>query len=163
NSADTVPWSGLSDIPSAFTPSAHTHTASEMTDFGAEADARISAAIGVSVQEFDADTAKTDVAQTFSALQACGVEILVDGPTITPTGTRNLNRVTLGGNRTMANPSNITAGATYVFKITQDGTGSRTMLWGSAYDFPGGVAPTLTSNAAGIDIVSGISFDGTSI
>jgi hypothetical protein len=42
--ADIAPWSGLTGVPSTFTPSSHTHTASEVTDFSAAADARIAAA-----------------------------------------------------------------------------------------------------------------------
>lgn len=163
DAADVAPWAGLTGVPATFAPGAHSHTASEVTDFNTSADARISAAVSVSVQAYDADTAKTDVAQTFSALQACSVETLVDGAIITPTGTQNAHQVTIGGNRTMAAPSSITAGATYVFKIVQDGTGSRTLAWASAYNWPGGTAPTLTTDAAGIDIVSGFSFDGASI
>lgn len=163
DAADAAPWIGLTGVPATFAPDAHSHIASEVSDFNISADARISAAVGVSVQAFDADTAKTDVAQTFSALQACSVETLVDGAIITPTGTRNAHQVTIGGNRTMAAPASITAGATYVFKIVQDGTGSRTLAWASAYNWPGGTAPILTTDAAGIDIVSGFSFDGVSI
>lgn len=163
DSADVAPWSGLTGVPATFAPSAHSHTASNVIDFSAAADARISDAIGASVQAYDVDTAKTDIAQTFTALQASSVESLVDGATITPTGTKHLNQVTLGGNRTMANPTSITAGATYLFKIIQDGTGSRTLAWGAAYEFPGGTPPTLTTDGNGVDVISGVSFDGTTI
>lgn len=163
NNADAAPWSGLTGIPATFAPSSHSHTATDVTDFSMAADTRISAAIGVSVQAFDADTAKTDVAQTFTALQTCSVETLADGTTITPSGTKHLNQVVLGGNRTMANPANISPGGTYLFKIGQDGTGSRTLAWGDAYDFPGGTAPVLSTGANDIDVFSGVSFDGTSI
>jgi hypothetical protein len=163
DAADAAPWAGITGKPATFTPAAHSHTASDVTDFNTAADARISAAIGSAVQAYDADTAKTDVAQTFSALQASSVETLSDGATITPTGTKNLNQVTLGGNRTMANPTAITAGATYLFKIIQDATGSRTLAWGAAYKFPGGTPPALTTDANGVDVFSGVSFDGTTI
>ncbi|WP_306257762.1 phage tail fiber protein [Pararhizobium sp. IMCC21322] len=163
DAADVAPWAGLTGVPATFTPSVHTHIASDLTDFNTSSDARISAAVNVSVQAYDADTAKTDVAQTFSALQASSIETLSDGATITPTGTKNAHQITLGGNRTMAAPAIITAGATYLFKIIQDGTGSRTLAWDSAYDWPGGTAPTLTATATGIDVISGFSFDGVSI
>lgn len=140
-----------------------TQTASTISDFNSAADARITAATGVSVQAYDADTAKTDVAQSFTALQSSSVETMTDGATITPTGDKNAMQVTLGGNRTIANMTTITAGAAYVFKIIQDATGSRTVSWGSAYDFPGGTAPTLSTAANAVDVISGFSFDGTSI
>jgi len=161
--ADGAPWAGLTGVPATFAPSSHSHSASELTDFSAAADARISDAIGASVQAYDVDTAKTDIAQTFTALQACSVETLTDAATITPTGTRNLHQVTLGGNRVLANPTSITSGATYLFKIAQDGTGSRTLAWGSAYEFPGGTTPTLSTGANDLDVFSGVSFDGTTI
>ena len=59
--------------------------------------------------------------------------------------------VTLGGNRTLDNPSNITVGQSGSIFIVQDGTGSRTLSFGSAFDFAGGTAPTLTTDANAVD------------
>ena len=59
--------------------------------------------------------------------------------------------VTLGGNRTLANPSNQVAGQTGSIFVTQDGTGSRTLSYGANWDFPAGTAPTLTTTASAID------------
>ena len=59
--------------------------------------------------------------------------------------------VTLGGNRTLDNPSNVTVGQSGSIFIVQDGTGSRTLSFGSAYDFAGGTAPTLTTTASAVD------------
>ena len=57
---------------------------------------------------------------------------LTDGATITPDfDTGNIFTVTLGGNRTMANPSNLVAGQSGSIFIVQDGTGSRTLTYGS--------------------------------
>lgn len=41
--ADVAPWSGLTGVPSTFTPSAHTHTASEVTDFVTAVNTQIAA------------------------------------------------------------------------------------------------------------------------
>ena len=54
----------------------------------------------------------------------------------------------------MANPTNIVAGQSGVFIITQDGTGSRTLAYGSYYKFPGGTAPTLTTTASAVDVIA---------
>nr|WP_306267603.1 phage tail fiber protein [Pararhizobium sp. IMCC3301] len=140
-----------------------TQAASTVSDFSTAADARITTAVGVSVQAYDADTAKTDIAQTYSALQSSSVETLTDGVTITPTGTKNAMQVTLGGNRTIANMTTITAGAAYLFELKQDATGGRTAAWGTAYQFAGGTAPTLSTAANAVDVISGFSFDGTTI
>ncbi len=109
-------------------------------------------AIGTSVQGYDVDTAKTDVAQIFTAAQRGTISALTDGATITPDfAVANNFSVTLGGNRTLANPSNLTAGQSGCIWITQDATGSRTLAYGSSWDFAGGTAPTLTTTASARD------------
>lgn len=61
--------------------------------------------------------------------------------------------VTLGGNRTLGNPTNLTAGQSGVIFLTQDGTGSRTLAYSSFWDFPNAVAPVLTTTANAVDIL----------
>ena len=118
--------------------------------------------IGSTIQAFDADTAKTDTAQTFTAAQRGTIGTLTDGATITPDfATANNFTVTLAGNRTIANPTNLTAGQSGSIFIVQDGTGSRTAAWGSYWDFAGGTAPTLTT--AGVDRVDYVVRSSTSI
>ena len=120
--------------------------------------------IGSAVQAFDADTAKTDVAQTFTAAQRGTISTLTDGATITPDfATANNFTVTLGGNRTIANPTNLTAGQSGSIFIVQDGTGSRTGAWGSYWDFAAGAAPTLTTDANAVDRVDYVVRSSTSI
>ena len=112
-------------------------------------------AINTDVQAYDADTAKTDVAQSFTAAQRGSVSALTDGSTITPDfALANNFSVTLGGNRTLANPTNLVAGQSGVIKLTQDGTGSRTLAFGSYWDFAAGAAPTLTTTANAVDILA---------
>jgi len=120
--------------------------------------------IGTDVQAYDADTAKTDVAQSFTAAQRGAISALTDGATITPDfAVANNFSVTLGGNRTLANPSNITAGQSGSIFITQDGTGSRTLAYGTNYDFAGGTAPTLSTTAAAVDRIDYVVRTATSI
>jgi hypothetical protein len=89
---------------------------------------------------------------------------LTDGATITPDFDSNQNfSVTLAGNRTLANPTNIDAGQTGSIFITQDGTGSRTLSFGSYWDFAGGTAPTLSTAAGAVDRIDYIVRTGTSI
>lgn len=68
--------------------------------------------------------------------------------------------VTLAGNRTLDNPTNMVDGAIYRLRIIQDGTGTRTLAYGAAYLWPGGVAPTLTATAGAVDIITWLC-DGT--
>jgi hypothetical protein len=54
-------------------------------------------------------------------------------------------RVTLAGNRTLANPSNLTDGQRLTWEIVQDGTGGRTLSYGSMFTFGVDVpAPSLS-------------------
>ena len=78
---------------------------------------------------------------------------LADGATITPDfSTGNNFTVTLGGNRTLANPTNTTVGQSGVIYIVQDGTGSRTLGVGTHWHFPAGTAPTLTTTGGSVDV-----------
>ena len=74
--------------------------------------------------------------------------------------TAQVAKVTLGGNRTMAAPSNLVDGGQYVLRVTQDGTGSRTLTWNAVFKWAGGVAPTLSTTAGATDVFS-FSSDGT--
>ena len=99
-----------------------------------------------------ASFATLTTAQSFSAAQRGTISALTDGATITPDfAVANNFSVTLGGNRTLANPNNLTAGQSGAIWITQDGTGSRTLAYGSYWDFTGGTAPTLTTTASARD------------
>jgi hypothetical protein len=120
--------------------------------------------IGTNVQAYDADNAVTDAAQTFTAGQRGEITALTDGASIAVDLADSYNfSVTLGGNRTLANPSNVVAGQSGSFFITQDGTGSRTLAYGSNYDFIGGTAPTLSTAANSVDRIDYIVRTSTSI
>lgn len=69
----------------------------------------------------------------------------------------------LNENTTIANPSNVIAGQCGTLFITQDGTGSRTVAWGSSWEFIGGTAPTATTTASATDRVDFIALSTTSI
>ena len=120
--------------------------------------------IGSTIQAFDADTAKTDTAQTFTAAQRGTITTLTPGTTVTPDlAVSNNFTLTPAQNTTIANPTNITAGQSGSIFIVQDGTGSRTAAWGSQWDFAAGTAPSLTTTAAGVDRVDYIVRSATSI
>lgn len=90
-------------------------------------------------------------------------QTLTDGATISwNVSSGSFATVTLGGNRTLSNPSNIVDGGSYLLIVKQDGTGSRTLSFGSAYLFPDGVAPTMSTGVNAVDILSFVS-DGTNM
>jgi len=61
--------------------------------------------------------------------------------------------VTLGGNRTLSNPTNVQAGARYILRVVQDATGGRTLSFDTNFKFPGGTSPSLTATANAVDLL----------
>ena len=118
--------------------------------------------IGSTIQAFDADTAKTDAAQTFTAAQRATITTLTPGATVTPDFSASNNySLTLGQNTTIANPTNLVAGQSGSIFLVQGSTGY-TGAWGSSWDFTTGTAPTLSA-ASKVDRVDYIVRSGTSI
>ena len=103
-------------------------------------------------------------AQTFTGAQRGEITGLTDAASIaTDLALSNNFSVTLAGNRTLANPTNIVAGQSGSIFITQDGTGFRTLAYGSYFKFVGGTAPTLSTAAAAIDRIDYIVKSSTAI
>ena len=121
--------------------------------------------IGVTVQGYDADTAKTDVAQTFSAGQRGQITTLTSAASVTPNFADSNNfTLTLGTDVTLENPSNLVAGQSGSIFLVQDGTGSRSLSFGTYWDFAGGSAPTsITGTANAVDRLDYIVRSSTSI
>ena len=106
--------------------------------------------------------AALNLAQEYTASQNFDEQTLTDGSSIDwNLQTQQVAIVTLGGNRTFNAPSNHAAGLVCVLTIVQDGTGSRTATFNSAFKFRG-AAPTLTTTASARDILIFIS-DGTNL
>jgi|TARA_R110000822_G_scaffold238756_1_gene368794 hypothetical protein len=78
---------------------------------------------------------------------------LTDQATVTwDASTQEVCKLTLGGNRTLAAPSNGTTGQFISILLIQDGTGGRTVTWNAVYEFTADTAPTLTATAAKGDV-----------
>ena len=78
---------------------------------------------------------------------------LTDGATVTwDVSTAPVCKLTLGGNRTLSAPTNGLTGQFISIAVIQDGTGSRTLTWNSAYEFTGDSAPTLTTTINKADL-----------
>ena len=84
-----------------------------------------------------------------------GVDVLADGAQIAwALNVNHVAQVTLGGNRTLANPTNAENGATYVLSVIQDATGGRSLAYGDDYDFGEEGAPILSSEAGKSDALT---------
>ena len=89
------------------------------------------------------ETTDTD---TLDGPLAATVTTLTDAATIAVDMSTSCNfTVTLGGNRTLSNPTGMVTGQTGSIFIVQDGTGGRTLAYSSNWDFPNGTAPTLSA------------------
>jgi hypothetical protein len=111
--------------------SSHTHAAADITS-GTIATARMAS-------RSDAGNSSTALTVDWSAALA--------------------QKVTLTGNCTFTF-SNPVAGAVYVLELWQDGTGSRTVTWPASVKWAGGTAPTLTTTANKMDLIT-LYYDGT--
>ena len=140
--------------------------ASNLSDLASASTARtnLGVAIGSDVQAYDADNVVKDVANEYTKTQNFNMTTVADGANIAWDLSQNqVAVVTLAGNRTLDAPSNQVAGATYILIIKQDGTGSRTLnTTASAYKWPGGTEPTLTTAASAVDVLTFVS-DGSSM
>ena len=82
------------------------------------------------------------------------ITTLTDATSITSDFAKGNNfLVTLGGNRTLAAPSNAVAGQSGSIYIVQDGTGSRTLAYNSAWQFVSGTVPTLSTGTDDVDML----------
>lgn len=87
-----------------------------------------------------------------------GPQTLVDAASIAwNLAAGDIATVTLGDNRTLANPTNPRAG-TFILKVVQDGTGSRTLALDTNYRTQGGAGVTLSTAAGAIDILTFVNF-----
>jgi hypothetical protein len=90
------------------------------------------------------------------------VKALVDGANIsTDCNDASVFTVTLGGNRTLDNPTNKKLGKIYTWIITQDGTGSRALAFGTDFNFE--TPSRLRSAADSITVIKGTVVSSTEI
>lgn len=105
------------------------------------------------VAEFRAATA-SNLLNANIPWDAAAYVTLTDASTISLDMSSGFNfQVTLGGNRTLDNPTNAKVGQSGVIVVTQDGTGGRTLNFGSNYKFSNGTAPTLSSTANSVNMM----------
>lgn len=108
-----------------------------------------------SVATFNGTAVSIEASATSFRNQVYGpVVSLTDGTSIAvDMATSNHFAVTLGGNRTLQNPTNAVAGQVGHIYVYQDGTGSRTLSFGDSYRFIRGAAPTMTTSINSTDLL----------
>ena len=107
----------------------------------------------VTAQDSNLTMAGTNITQSFSKAQRGTLVTLSSSSNATAVdfSLGNNYTLTLGENSALTNPSNETAGQAGSILIIQDGTGSRTLSYGSHYLFAGGTDPTLSTAGSSVD------------
>jgi hypothetical protein len=92
------------------------------------------------------------------------ITTLTDATSITSDFAKGNNfLVTLGGNRTLAAPSNAVAGQSGSIYVIQDGTGSRTLAYNAAWQFVSATVPTLSTGTGDVDMLVYMTRSATTI
>ena len=120
----------------------------------ARADARVGAAVGSTVQAFDADTTKNDTANTFTAEQTFNAGLSVDGAyeqtaeavsaldIDLSTGNYFTKTINANSTFTFSNPPASGTVGSFTLELTHT---SGTVTWPTSVKFPADTAPTLTT------------------
>jgi hypothetical protein len=89
---------------------------------------------------------------------------LTDGVTISLDLSSGFNfSVTLGGNRSLANPTNTKVGQSGIIAVSQDVTGGRTLSFGSSYKFANGVVPSPDTASLRVNVYAYVVINSTFI
>ena len=163
----------LTGTPAAPTAASGTNTTQIATtafvtaavpDISGKAD---TADIGTTIQAFDADTAKTDVAQTYTAGQRGELTTVTSSSGVLDIDFDSSNNfyIELSENLTSVTATNPAVGQSGSIFIKQPSSGGPYTVggWASAYLFSGAVAPTITATNGKCDRVDYVIRSATEI
>jgi hypothetical protein len=110
------------------------------------------------------DTAATVVFSNVSApVVKSPIATLTDGALIAWNMLNGIHAtITLTANHSMDNPTNMQAGAIVVLKVIQDGSGSHTLSYGTAFKWDNATPPVIAAGAGQVSVLTFLC-DGTSL
>ena len=167
--ASTTDISGKADIASpTFTGTPAAPTAAQGTNTTQVATTEyVQTEVGTSIQAFDADTAKTDVAQTYTAGQRGELTTVTSSSGVLDIDFDASNNfyIELSENLTSVTATNPAVGQSGSIFIKQPASGGPYTVggWAAAYLFSGGTAPTITATNAKCDRVDYVIRSATEI
>ena len=162
SSSGVATLASMNGIIGSATPAAGTFTT--FTSTGIDDNSNALAMTITSDEEIGVGTASPGKQLHLTKGAVADLHVLTDASTVAVDFDVGQNfTLTLAGNRALGNPTNVTAGQTGSIFVTQDGTGSRTLSYGTSWEFPAATAPTLTTTAAAVDRIDYIVKSSTSI
>lgn len=109
-------------------------------------------------------TVESGGVSSFTGAQRGAVTTLTSSANVSPDfASNNFFSITLDTNVTFGAPTNLSTGQAGVIFLVQDGTGSRTASWNTFYRFPAQTAPTLTTTANAVDMLTYVVKSSTEI
>ena len=118
--------------------------------------------IGTDVQAFDADTAKLDLAQSFTAAQRGTVATIAGSGTVTPDfAIANNFEMVLSGTTTLAFPSGVASGQSGAIRIEQGD--NFVISYSGAWEFAGSTPPSNTTVSGASDLLVYYAHSATAI
>lgn len=154
--------------------STHTHAQSDITNLTTDLAAKVATSLTISTSGlasgggdlsanrtinvpaedaagFRTGTATNEALTAGGVYSAAAIVTLTDASTIAVNMATFINaQVTLGGNRTLGNPTNPKVGQTGTIDVIQDDTGGRTLAFGSNWKSVGGEAPEIDTTAGAV-------------
>lgn len=144
-----IQLAGVSDLPTSI-------AGTNQVGVGTKAARSDHTHAGPTTAQFDSLDARIDALEI-------GPINLTDGATIsTNAALGNHFRVVLGGNRTLANPTNASDGQRILFEITQDNAGSRTLTLGNKFAFGADITEVTLSTASNKKDFIGVQYNSSS-
>ena len=90
------------------------------------------------------------------------VALSFGNPLVTDATLGNAFHTTATSNFTIQNPTGLVSGGTYLWRIQQDGTGSRIITYDTKFLFPSGAIKTLSTAINSVDLLTAY-YDGTNL
>ena len=116
----------------------------------------------MNVGEFPVGVAVLGWQQEYTAAHNFKSITLNDAPSVSwDLASGQVAKLTLGGSRTLANPTNPKDGGTYILVVTQ-GQAVYTLAYGDRYKWPNGVAPVIGATSGCRNVLTFV-YDGTNM
>lgn len=129
--------------------------------FDAKGRATSASSVAIAIPESAVTNLTTDLAAKALITEAVNtVATSGSAQTIPDVTTATISRITLSANCTLTFPT-AAAGKSFTLVLVQDATGSRTITWPGTAKWAGGTAPTLSTGASKVDVLTFTCADGT--